>query len=341
MFEPSIKEILTRASELAGQDLCAIYEARREHAEEIRAELPRKARRIFDREMARQYKTRAEKQQKQAIKINKKNQRILAKLDKALKARGIEIPRPKEIEYPLWRQTKHILLDTTGWAARFYARICWHKVGVGLAHRAALCYDEHGNARYSYAGNSPGARRARHVLATCLLFFGLCEPTGRRDHGWMRIIKGIPQDAFLACLADPSTGEKPHRNTFDGTHRDCEDSYTGGTVGYLTAMKRIGICYTRQAKWRPGDDPSKQKGWEDILPEEMAGYLHPSGWFTSTVRYWIVADEFNDPVDAAKRARLWLAWLSGTIPWQQDEQGRFVPMHNQDLQVSRPEKPPD
>jgi hypothetical protein len=340
MSDESLKDILARASVLAGQDLGEVYENSRSRTEEIRSQLPKKARRIFDRELHNQKESKADRRQREAIVNKKANRRQLAKLDKLLKDRDIENPYPNQIPAHLWKQCRHIIFDWTGWACHFYSRLCWHKIGVGLAHRAALCYDEDGKARYSYIGQSREAIRARSILAIALLFFGLSRPTGRKKQGWSRIIKAIPQEAFLAAIANPS-GKVPHRNTFDGTHRPSADDYTGGSVGYLIALVRAGVVYTRQAKWRPGDDPSQLKGWEDIKPEEMAGFVHPSGWCTSTVRYWIVADLYTDPVDAAKRSRLWLAWLAGCIPWQQDENGAFVPCGGQDSHVSPPPKPPD
>lgn len=336
----SLKDILTRASLVAGTDLCEVLEKRRSQTEEIRSELPKKARRVFDRELRKQREPKSERSKKQAAINNKANRRLLRKLDKILKERDIENPYPKYLPAHLWKQTRHVIYDWTGWACHFYSRLCWHKIGVAMAHRAALCYDENGNAKYSYVGQSREALRARTILAVSLLWLGLSRPTGRKHQGWSRIIKGIPQEAFLAAIANPS-GKHPHRNTLDGTHRDCADDYTGGSVGYLTALKRVGLLYTRQCKWKPGDNPRDQKGWSDILPEEMAGYLHPSGWYTSTVRYWIVADLYTDPVDAEKRARLWLAWLSGCLPWQRDENGAFVPCSNADELVKKPPKPPD
>lgn len=338
----SLRDILTRASKVAGTDLCKVLDERKAETEQIRSSLPRKARKIFDRELYKQTESPADRKRREAIANDKKNKSRLHKLEKSLERVGIENPCPREIPFHLIKQTKHVIADSSGWAARFYSRICWHKVGVGLAHRAALSYDNDGIARYSYVGQSREAIRARCVLALGLLLLCLSRPTGRRKQGWSRIIKKIPLDAFIAILADPYTGEKMHRNTVGGNyHRESSDKETSGSVGYLRALHNVGLVYTRQAKWRPGDNPANQKGWEDIEPEEMAGALHPSGWYTSLQRYWIVADRFMDPVDAAKRAELMVAWLSGNIPWQRDEDGRFVPCTDSELHVSRREKPPD
>lgn len=369
----SLEEILKRASVLADQDLGEIYEKHRsrdreiyteslktvsenankiaieEHekqkslSEELREGLPKKARRRYDKELRSQILKKRDQEKRRAYATNKSNKRMLRKLDTYLRNTGIENPNPQLFPHHLWKQTKHILADSTGWACRFYSRMCWHKIGVGLANRAALCYDDQGRPRYSYAGNSRGSYRARAVLALALLLLGLSRPTRRRNHGWSRIIRAIPQTEFLSALSDPSNknARKPFRNTLNGSHRKTAKDDTSGSVGYLTALKRIGLVYTRQAWWKPGGDPSKLKGWEDIQPEEMLGSLHPSGWYTSTARYWIVADRFQDPRDAEKRARLWLAWLAGNIPWQRDEHGAYVPISEGEIDNARPPKPPD
>lgn len=336
----SLRDILSRASKLADTDLCQILDRQKSDVETIRAELPKKARRVFDRELRHQRESKTDRSRKRAAINNKANQRQLRKLDKILRERDIENPYPDLIPAHLFKQTRHIIFDWNGWASRFYSRICPHKIGVGLTHRAALCYDENGVPRYSYIGQSREAIRARCVLAAGLLWLGLSKPTGRKHQGWSKIVKGIPQQAFLAALSHPGN-KRLHRNALDGTHRKCADSDTGGSVGYLVALRRAGLLYTRQCKWRPGQDPSTQKGWNDIQPEEMAGYLHPSGWFTSTVRYWIVADQYTDPKDAEKKARLWIAWLSGCLPWQRDENGCFVPCSSHELPSPKPKKPPD
>lgn len=341
MSDDSLRDVLSRMSVFAGQDLCAIYDERREQTEQIRKELPKKARRQFDKFLREQTESKSERKRKDAIINNKKNLKRLAKLDKELKALGLESPDPIIIPAHLAKQTRHVINDNTGWAARFYSRLCWHKIGIGLTHRAALCYDESGKPRYSYIGRSRESIRARSILAISLLFFGLSKPTGRRGQGWSRIVKGIPQEAILSLLADPHSKQMRHINALTGTHRACPDNDTGGSVGYLPALKRVGVLYTRQCKWRPGEDPRDQKGWEDIRPEEMAGYLHPSGWYTSTARYWIVADLYKDAKDAERRAILWIAWLSGCIPWQRDEHGAFVPIQESDIDIPKRAKPPD
>lgn len=339
----SLKDILARASKVAGVDLCKVLDDRKTETEQVRESLPKKARKIFDCELYKQKESPNDRKRREAIVNNKKNKSRLQKLEKSLERHGVENPNPSEIPFHLIKQTKNVIADSSGWAARFYSRICWHKVGVGLAHRAALSYDENGDARYSYVGQSRESIRARCVLALGLLLLALSRPTGRKKQGWSRIIKKIPLDAFIAVLADPYTGELKHRNTVGGNYHRGEstDETTSGKVGYLRALHNAGLVYTRQAKWRPGENPADQKGWEDIEPEEMAGALHPSGWFTSTLRYWIVADRFTDPVDAAKRAELMIAWLSGNIPWQRDENGCFVPCKESEIPASRREKPPD
>jgi len=336
----SIRDVLTRASVLAGEDLVASFESTckkipldadleldaGDEVERIRVSLPNsKTRKRFDREMQKTAKqATSQSAQQRAFKFRKSNKKALAKLEKALKSAGVENPHPTVIGAHLWKQTQHIIADATGWAAKFYSRLCWHRIGVSLAHRAALCFDEiTGVPRYSYVGHSREALRARHVLALGLLLLRLSAHTGRRFQGWMRLVTGIPLAALIAALRDPFSGRRPHRNTVDGTHRavektqnpdtgKLENTATDGNVGYLTALKAVGLCYTRQAKWRDGQNPAQLKGWADIRPEEMFSAERANGWFTSLNRYWIVSDRFTDPKDAARKAELYVAWLAGS-----------------------------
>lgn len=317
----SIRDILSRAGHLAGTDLLSIYESRRgveEEVERVRKELPnQQTRKRFDKELHNQTKRqrRAKQKQNEAIRNRRSNRTALARLEKKLKSEGIENPKPALIPAHLWKQTRHILADHSGWAARYYSKICYHKIGVSICHRAALCYDSKGVPKYSYIGNGRDACRARFVLAAGLLLLCLARRTGRHGHGWNRLVWGIPQKAILTALRDPFTGRLPSSSSFNGTHHQTDDKeVTDGNVGYLTALKRAGLCYTRQTKTAEKHLAKNVKGWEDIRPEEQLGKRTPSGLFCSLARYWIVSAEFTDPVDAEKRARLWVAWLSAALP---------------------------
>jgi hypothetical protein len=336
----SIRDILKRAGNLAGTDLVSIYESRRGEIEDevdrIRKELPNTlTRKRFDRELDQQSKQqrKAKQRQTEALRNNKSNRRALARLEKKLRDEGIEDPKPRLIPAHLWKQCRHILADHSGWAARYYSKLCYHKVGVSYCHRAALCYDENGIPKYSYVGNSREACRARFVLASGLLILCLAKPTGRRGQGWTRLVSGIPQDAILTALRDPFSGKRPSSSSFNGTHHKTDDKeVTDGNVGYLTALKRVGLLYTRQTKTAEKHLAKNVKGWENIRPEEQLGKRTKTGLFCSLARYWVVSDVWTDPVDAAKRARLWVAWLGGVLPESVDfDPETFAP-------TSEPEK---
>lgn len=331
MFENRIRDALERASKIADTDLSEFYyhkqssvesvDSVENEVEKIRRELPNnQLRKRFDRELEKQVKQQKKYHERQieAFRTRKSNLRLLDKITKRIALEGVQNPRPYLIPAHLWKQCQHILADNSGFAARYYSRICFHKVGVSLVHRAALCYDADGKPRYSYKGNGRDAYRARLVLAGGLLLLCLSRRTGRFGHGWNRLVKGIPQDAFLAALRDPFTGRQPCKTAFNGTHHriepDAEVEITDGNVGYLTALKNIGLTYTRQTKTKEKHLAKLIKGWEDISPEEQLGKRTPSGLFCSLARYWIVSSEWTDPIDAAKRARLWVAWLGATLP---------------------------
>lgn len=316
-----IRDILNRAGHLAGTDLVSIFEKRKKIEDEVdrtRAKLPnQQTRKRFDRELDKQSQRtdRRREKQRNAYRNRKSNKTALAKLERKLKTEGVDNPKPRLIPAHLWKQCQHILADGSGWAARYYSKLCFHRIGVSMAHRAALCYDVDGKPKYSYIGNSIGSQRARTVLAFGLLQLSLSRLTGRRKHGWTRLVSGIPQKAFLAALRDPYSGKWPSLSAFNGTHHKTEnDEITDGNVGYLVALKRVGMLYTRQIKTVDKNLASSVKGWSDVKPEEMLGKRTETGLFCSLNRYWIVADRFLDPVDAEKRAKLWVAYLGATLP---------------------------
>lgn len=316
-----IRDILNRAGSLAGTDLVSIFEKRKKIEDEVertRERLPdKRTKKRFDRELDKQNKHVDRRKQKQAnaYRNRKSNKTALRKLERKLKSEGIENPQPRMIPAHLWKQCQHILADASGWAARYYSKLCYHRIGVSMCHRAALCYDAKGKPKYSYIGNSIGSQRARYVLASGLLILCLSRLTGRRRQGWTRLVSGIPQKAFLAALRDPYNGNRPSLSAFNGTHHKLDDKeVTDGNVGYLTALKRVGMVYTRQIKTSDKNLASSFKGWSDVRPEEMLGKRTETGLFCSLARYWVVADRFLDPVDAEKRAKLWVAYLSAQLP---------------------------
>jgi len=313
-----LRKILQRMSAQDGLDeYISEYdkakEANRNEIREIRDALPnRQAKRRYDKEIRREATEKKNYSDKMSIKQRKKSFRLLRKLDAQLKESGAPDCDIRVIPAHVWKMCQHVIADSSGWAARHFAKNCPDKIGMTLIHRAALSHTKDGDKQqYSYTGDSPGSVRARKILAHGLLFEMLARRTGRKGQGWNRIVKGIPQAAIQAVLRDPYSGQRPHINSINGTHRKCQSDDTSGSVGYLTALKRVGFCYSRQARWRQGDDPRDLRGWKDIQPNEMVSRHHNSGWYTSSARYWIVSDSFMDAKDGAKRAQLWVAWLAG------------------------------
>lgn len=342
----SLEDILKTASKFAGIDLTRFLNNQSSNEEQIsstyRLEEPVRSQQFSKRVKKEQKKIdRKEVAKRRAIANKKSNIRKLEKLEKQLKKSGIDNPDPINIPAHIWKQSQFIIADSSGWAARFYSRLCWHKVGVGLIHKAALPKSIE-NENVTYAGVSPRALRSRSILSLGLGLIGCSKQTGRKNQGWNRLVSGIPQTAFIAMLADPHTGKRIHRNTLTGIHRK-NKNYSNGDIGYLQALKKVGFCYCRQAHWKFGQDPREIKGFSDLKPSEMAGELHPSGWFTSTVRYWIASDQYTDSKDAERSATLWLAWLAGHIPWQRDVKGHFVPISTVPYKdrITPIEKPPD
>lgn len=344
-----IRDILSRAGHLAGTDLISIFEKRKSvesEVDRIRKELPNtQTKKRFDRELDKQVSRDDRRKQKQrdVYRNRKSNKRALQKLERKLRAEGIKNPQPKMIPAHIHKQTQHILADPSGWASRYYSKLCWHKIGVSMCHRAALCYDEKGKPKYSYIGNSREAQRARFVLASGLMLLCLSRPTGRRKQGWTRLISGIPQKAILSALRDPFTGKRPSLSAFNGTHHKLDDKdLTDGNIGYLPALKRIGMVYTRQVKTADKNLAKTHKGWADIRPEEMLGKRTATGLFCSLARYWVVADLWLDPVDAEKRAKLWVAYCSSQLPEPVEFNAeRFSPTETEQNVTSQARASPD
>jgi hypothetical protein len=326
-----LRELLRRAGELAGidEDLSEVFDRaqsdRDREVEQIRESLPnQRTRKAFDKELRRQEVQHFEKNRKKAEKFRKANARQLEKLRKRLNLDNKDNPYPHLIPAHDWMMVKEVQADLSGFAAKYHAKTCPHKIAVTIIHRSALSYD--GEApKYSYVGESRGAKRARAILAIGLLIVRLSVTTGRKGQGWNRLVKGIPRAALVAALTDPRSKAKLHPNTLDGRHRKAPKEATDGRVGYLNALKSQGLFYTRQAHWREGEDPRRIKGWHDIGANEMPSTVHPSGWKTSLARYWVVSDQYIDAKNAEKRAKLWIAWLAGCLSWAQDEEGRPVP----------------
>lgn len=343
----SLKDILKKASIISGYDCVEAFEKGKTDRTENVLSTPieessppvttRLSRRTKKERQRIETAQRMSDRQRRSTLYDKKNKSKLAKLKARLKKAGVKNPEPKNIDQRFFERSAFITMDSSGWAGRFFARLCWHKVGIGLIHHAAL------QPGRNYSGSDPTALRSRRILATGLNLIDLSSPSARKKQGWNRVCKGIPQSALLNCLIDVNSRKIPHPNTLCSKHKKNDDeNYFGGDISYLHALRRAGFCYNRQCKWKPGEDPSTKKGWHDIQPNEMMGALHPSGWYTSTVRYWIVSDQYTDTSDAERRAKLWLAWLAGTIPWQRDEIGAFVPCKDVPRsEVVPPFKPPD
>lgn len=286
-----------------------------EQIRSIKSNYNRQERHIFDKELK---KERSEKSVKESSRKQKKNARLLLKLEKRLKTSNAIDVKPRIIPEHIWKQTTHIIADSSGWAARYYSSHCKHRIALSLIHRAALSYDDIGKPRYQYNGDSCESLRARRTLALGLMLILLSRKTGRHGQGWNLIVKGIPQSCFVAALRDPWTGQRPHSNTINGTHQKSNEFETDGSVGYLKALKNVGFCYTRQARWRDGANPKNIKGFADLMPNELASKVHPSGWRTSLVRYWIVSSEFLDAKSIDKRTKLMIAWIAGNQPFPLD-----------------------
>lgn len=327
-----LRDIISRLSTVTNMDLVDIYDQSKsakssdpieEHRKEVlehREKLPnRVAKRAYDKAL----KVRPKLDNKEKKRNRSNDSRRLSKLQKILDEQYPPGAVPVVIGSALYKQTKHIVADSTGDAARLYSRMCKHKIAVTGIKRIALATDKDGNNKYSFSGNDRGAVRARAILALGLLLVGLSKRTGRRGDRWNRLVRGLSQKILIEAISHPAKDAKLiSYSAFNGTHdKDAPSDCVDGSVGYLRALKNGKFCYTRQAHWKVGGEPLS-RGWGDIQPNEVAPVLIDGIWKVSFCRYWIVTDMFNAPKDAAARAQLWVDYLGAHLPEPHEQPDR-------------------
>lgn len=327
-----LKDIIARIGEHTGQNLLDHFETGRkkpqknpekkpeneeetveEEISEIREKLPnRTTKKAFDRALK---NLRPKNRQKEAKRNRANDIRRLHKLQKRLEKTHGPGTVPELIPSHLYKQTWQCVADSTGAAVIMYLEACPHSIAKTRIRRVALCPDDQGVYKYSFAGNSRGAIRARATAALGLLLVGLSRYKGGRKGQWKRLVKGIPLKSLREALTHPAIRDEiPHINTIIGKHRaDPDNLLTDGGVGYLRALKNGEFCYTMQARWREGEKPN-QRAWRDIKQNEIVPGKTDSGWKVSLLRFWIISDEYTSPKDAEVRAKMWLDHIAGTLP---------------------------
>lgn len=326
-----LRDIIARIGEGTGQNLLDAYdqgrkkpekkpktpeledEAVKKEIDETREQLPnRSTKKAFDRAL----KNLRPKNQTKEAKRNRANDiRRLHKLQKRLEKTHGPGTVPELISSHLYKQTWQCVADSTGAAVIMYLDACPHPIAKTRIRRTALCPDDQGNYKYSFAGNSRGSVRARAVAALGLLLLGLSRTRNGRKGRWKRLVKGIPLRSLREALTHPAIRDEiPHVNTLIGKHRsDPKNILTDGGVGYLRALKNSDFCYSMQAHWRDGDRPSG-RAWKDITQNEIVPGRTESGWKVSLPRYWIISEQYTSPSDAKIRAEMWIDHIAGTLP---------------------------
>lgn len=143
---------------------------------------------------------------------------------------------------------------------------------------AALVPYADGTTRFTWAD-----MRARRIAVHALVAYELAIPT-RRKGAWNGLVRGVPQGAWLALLADPFTGERPSRSALAGRHHEGACLETG--LGYLRALEAAGAVYAQQC---PVD---VAEPWE----------IGPSGYAMN--RLWVLSGEMTGVSDDNERAAL-------------------------------------
>lgn len=251
--------------------------------------------------------------------IRKKDAKHLGKVENQVRnlSAAHKDAHPKIIPAWLYIRVQAILADLSGLTGRIRLNSHPNYVATGLLKPAL---------KGGLNGDNPRARRNRRLVAELILFLGLATETRRKGDRWGLIVKGIPEAAICACLADPYTRKRPNRSSLSGTHKGrlkknqygkVIDKRTDGTVGYTRALKNLRILYTRQAKWLTGERPPT-RGWENATINELPPTRTASGLRVSLARYWLVSPRWTSPYNDAEKARLYAAFIEGLTPLGED-----------------------
>lgn len=214
-----------------------------------------------------------------------KDSRYLERLAARMDLAGQNQPK-SEIELipgRVWTMAMVVLSDPTGQAAKIYLARQRNRVAVGAIREAALVPGPAG-CRYTWAD-----WRARAITALGLALLMMCHRTARRGI-WASMVKGLTIGAFGALLRNPwDRTARPSRTAISGVHR-AGGSYREGTVGYLTALRQAGFCYSQQL---PASDVTPAERW-----------VTRRGDIRASNRYWIVTASPSMASTDEIRARL-------------------------------------
>lgn len=223
---------------------------------------------------------------------------------------GPELPGPPDLARRLWVEGQLLVTDATGerhrWAVRgLQAEGRAEAAGAGWA--AAVVPLGDGTHRYTLAGTSREARRARRVFALCWLLCQL-ERAG--------VVRGVSLCTLLRMVRDVDNGDPycracgwhhPSRSAWN--HRGLDDSLETGDIGYGVALLQAGAI--RRHQWRtPGQIAKHCEAWEigdsgypcneyEIVGRDRAGRVADGGHLPPAlvVQYAVLRDIADAALD--------------------------------------------
>lgn len=184
----------------------------------------------------------------------------------------------------IWRACWAIVADSSGRAAW----ALWRKVppvrrSIAICVAFGVVSDGQGGfvARYRMAD-----LRARRVLALAFALHALSAATRRRGIWSGGAVLGLTRRTYCMLLRhpdDPRPEALPHRNTVFGTHRRGATLDQPGQLGYMTALRRAGYCYSRRLPAEVAEPCERF-----VVPDRVTGELRV--W--TTARYQLAAHDF-------------------------------------------------
>lgn len=215
-----------------------------------------------------------EKQQRAAQRIVDRNQRRLEQ-DRKHYVRRFGSVEPPESEDPrikipreLFRTVQLLIFDTSGLRARLGLQRMRHREFAASTFHAAVVPLGDGTCRQTVAGTSPGALRARRIVALGVILDELATSTYNRP-GVVGLTRGVGVCLLLRMIRDVSSDSEPvcpqckHRHPSRSAfhHRGPDDSNETGDVGYIVALEQAGALARFQHR-HPAKIPARCKSWE-------------------------------------------------------------------------------
>jgi len=193
----------------------------------------------IDRARARRSEQRAARDDRQRVRDEKWFERNRAALIEA----GAD-PDCTMIHAAVWRACWAIVDDRSGRAA-------WYELRkLPASYRGALWR--------AFAGRTWASSRARRLVALAVGLYQI-RRAARKKSRWRHFIAGLPREALVTLLREPSTNHTPSVSGLSGWHRD-HANLENGQLGWLRTLEQVGIVYRMQER-QCAEDPTCNQYW--------------------------------------------------------------------------------